>query len=239
MKNLIKKNQLMISALAVMLAIAGYLQFSGKNDAKEEMKENATVSEVGSGDILVQEYVLDDVLSDTLSQEGLAQVDLLDAGDVTEVLPENVLEATTGLDEVSMVEAIPEAGEIPGNSIFTAENGVTVLAQAKLLKEQVRAKNKDMLMEIVNNNDLSAEEKQVAVNSIVAMTDYAEKEAAAQILLEAKGFEGAVVSLNGEGADVVVNALELTDAQLVQIEDILIRKTGLSAEKIVISTLVP
>lgn len=239
MKNLIRKNQLMISALAVMLAIAGYLQFSGKNAAKEEMGETASVSEVGSDGVIVEEYVLDDVITDPLSQEGLAQVDLLDAGDMTEILPESALVEAPFISETNTLEAIPEEGEIPGNSIFAEENGVTVLAQAKLLKEQVRAKNKDMLMEIVNNNDLSAEEKQIAVNSIVAMTDYAEKEAAAQILLEAKGFEGAVVSLNGEGADVVVNALELSDAQLVQIEDIIIRKTGLDAEKIVISTLVP
>ena len=36
MKNLIKKNQLMITALAIMLAIAGYLQFAGNNLEGEE-----------------------------------------------------------------------------------------------------------------------------------------------------------------------------------------------------------
>ena len=35
-KNLIKKNQLMITALAIMLAIAGYLQFAGNNLEDEE-----------------------------------------------------------------------------------------------------------------------------------------------------------------------------------------------------------
>ena len=34
-KNLIKKNQLMITALAIMIAIAGYLQFAGTNLEKE------------------------------------------------------------------------------------------------------------------------------------------------------------------------------------------------------------
>ena len=30
-KNILKKNQLMITALAIMIAVAGYLQFTGKN----------------------------------------------------------------------------------------------------------------------------------------------------------------------------------------------------------------
>ena len=40
MKNLIKKNQLMITALAIMLAIAGYLQFAGTNLDEEYLADN-------------------------------------------------------------------------------------------------------------------------------------------------------------------------------------------------------
>ena len=38
MKSLIKKNQLMITALAIMIAIAGYLQFAGENLEDEYYK---------------------------------------------------------------------------------------------------------------------------------------------------------------------------------------------------------
>ena len=68
------------------------------------------------------------------------------------------------------------------------------------------------------------------------MTEIAEKEAAAEILLEAKGFADVVVSINADAVDVVVNATELTDAQRAQIEDIVKRKTEIAAENIVIST---
>ena len=71
---------------------------------------------------------------------------------------------------------------------------------------------------------------------MVQMTEYAEQEAAAEILLEAKGFSDVVVSISSEGVDVVVNAAELTDAQRAQIEDIVTRKTEVAAEDIVIST---
>ena len=105
------------------------------------------------------------------------------------------------------------------------------------MKEQVRAKNKETLMEIINNVNISEEQKQEAVDGMIALTDIAEKETAAEILLEAKGFEDVVVSITDGMVDVVVNTVDLTEAQRAQIEDIVIRKTGIEAENIVISTI--
>ena len=45
-----------------------------------------------------------------------------------------------------------------------------------------------------------------------------------------------MVSITDEDVDVVVNASELSEAQRAQIEDIVIRKTGVAPEAIVIST---
>ena len=70
---------------------------------------------------------------------------------------------------------------------------------------------------------------------MVNMTDIAEKEEAAELLLQAKGFEHAVVNLTGDTADVVVSAVELDDAKRAQIEDIVKRKTGVEGENIVIT----
>ena len=82
---------------------------------------------------------------------------------------------------------------------------------------------------------ISEEQKQDAINGMIALTDMAEKETAAEILLEAKGFNDVVVSISGSGVDVVVNAPSLTDAQRAQIEDIVTRKTGITPENIIIS----
>ena len=73
---------------------------------------------------------------------------------------------------------------------------------------------------------------------MVSMTAIAEKETAAEILLEAKGFQDVVVSLHSDSVDVVVNALELNDVQRAQIEDIVSRKTDVPVENIIISTVV-
>ena len=101
--------------------------------------------------------------------------------------------------------------------------------------EQIRAQNKESLLEIINNENLSDDQKQEAVSQMVAMTEIAEKEAAAETLLASKGFSEAVVSLTDDSADVVVNAAELSDANRAQIEDIVTRKTGVAAQNIVIT----
>lgn len=123
----------------------------------------------------------------------------------------------------------------PGEAVLTSGEASAVVAEAKVTREQVRAKNKESLMEIIDNENLSDEQKQDAVNQMVAMTDIAEKEAAAETLLASKGFSEAVVSLTQDAADVVVNAAELSDANRAQIEDIITRKTGVAAQNIVIT----
>lgn len=102
------------------------------------------------------------------------------------------------------------------------------------MKEQTRAKNKETLLDIINSTSVSEEQKQSAIEGMIQLTDIAEKETAAEILLEAKGFTDVVVSISDSGVDVVVNAETLTDAQCAQIEDIVTRKTGTAPENIII-----
>uniref|UniRef100_UPI0040559EDC SpoIIIAH-like family protein n=1 Tax=Acetatifactor sp. TaxID=1872090 RepID=UPI0040559EDC len=290
MKNLIKKNQLMITALAIMIAIAGYLQFAGENLEEEYLgvDEDAIAEVADNGEIISENYTAEgiseaasldgllDLSEEDLLSAGLTEIESLDsevdvimedyldedmqvvdAGVVDQGLEVADVQTDTGSLEVAdaqttadslevaaageaadglVAEVTPEEGEIPGEAVFTSNAGVAVLSEAKLLKEQTRAKNKETLMEIINSAGLTDEQKQEAVDSMVEMTEYAEQESAAEILLEAKGFSDVVVSINGDAVDVVVNAAELTDVQRAQIEDIVTRKTDISAENIVIST---
>ncbi len=216
MKELFKKNQLMITALAIMLAIAGYLQFAGDNLEEEE-------------------YLAAGNMADEITYSQIN--DLTELKDLESLDSEVEIIADDYLDQdMTIAEVQPDENEIPGEAVFTSANGVAVLSEAKLLKEQVRAKNKETLMEIINSEGLTDTQKQDAVNTMVEMTDVAEKETAAEILLQAKGFEDVVVSINEDAVDVVVNMAELSDAQRAQIEDIVKRKTAIGAENIIIST---
>lgn len=238
MKNLIKKNQLMITALAIMIAIAGYLQFAGTN-LEEEYLTVEDASAVDSGGVITENLTSEqlsesydgmlDLSEQDLQSASLTEMESLDSE--VDVIMEDYLG-----EDMQVAEVQPEEGEIPGEAVFTSVSGVTVLSEAKLSKEQTRAKNKETLLEVINSAGLTDTQKQDAVNSMVRMTEVAEKETAAEILLEAKGFQDVVVSMNGDAVDVVVNMAELSDAQRAQIEDIVKRKTEVAAENIIIST---
>ncbi len=244
MKSILKKNQIMITALAIMIAVAGYLNFAGTNLEKEEylstsgdtIKDNKETT----GSLDGVEVVSDDDLSSLLdlSEEDLQTAELSDIESLdadADVIMDDYL--NVGM-QTALNEETPKDGEVPGEAVFTNTNSIATLSEAKLLKEQTRAKNKEALLDIINSSTLSDEQKQTAVDSMIQMTGIAEKETAAEILLEAKGFEDVVVSISDSGVDVVVNAVELTDAQRAQIEEIVKRKTEISAENIIISTVV-
>lgn len=146
------------------------------------------------------------------------------------------------MEEQILMENRMEQGEdyemvtdTPGEAVLTSAAGTAFSAEAKLTREQLRAQNKETLLEVINNSEIAQEQKQDAIDSITALTDRAEREAAAELLLDAKGFEDSVVSITDGSADVVINMSEITDAQRAQIEDIVKRKTDIPGENIVIT----
>lgn len=201
MKKIMKKNQVIITSLAILIAVAGYLNFADVNLGFRD-KEASTDSS----------SILDDV-----------------DYDITE---ETALFDENGGDSSGM-EA--QDTSTPGEAVLTGASNFA--AQAKLSREQIRSQNKADLQEIISCQDIGDEQKQEAVNTMVAMTELTEKEAAAELLLEAKGFADVIVNLTGETADVVVPDGILEEAKLAQIEDIVKRKTGVAAENIVITPL--
>ncbi len=189
MKRVFKKNQIMITALAVMIAVAGYLNYSGRLFG-EEARE---------------------------ADNELASQELLDIS----------------LEDTEEIDAPTEIDGTPGEAVLT--NGSGIVAEAKVAREQVRAQNKETLLEIIENDNLSEAQKADAVAQMIAMTKLAEQETAVETMLLSKGFSEAVVTLTEKGADIVVNSKELTDANRAQIEDIVTRKTGIAPENIVIA----
>lgn len=241
MKNMLKKNQIMITALAIMIAVAGYLNFAGTKVTEEEIMTVDSDTVVNdNGEIVLSDDVtsgedlsalLDISDEDVVQSSAYGDIESLDT-DINDLTADYLDE---GMAE-NVGESAPSDSEVPGEAVFTSTSGMNSLSSAKLLKEQTRAKNKETLMEIINNANITETQKQEAIDNMISITDIAEKETAAEILLESKGFSDVVVSINDTGVDVVVNATELSEAQRAQIEDIITRKTGVSPDTIIIST---
>ena len=117
------------------------------------------------------------------------------------------------------------------------ESHSAYFAEAKLNREQSRAKEKDILTEMLNNENITEEQKAKCTESMLLLQERMEKESAAEAMIQSKGFKQAYVRMDNETVDVVVDAVKLTDKDVAQIEDIVQRKTGMSADKIRINTL--
>lgn len=124
-----------------------------------------------------------------------------------------------------------------GDNVLTSSNvsNADFALEAKINREQVRQQNKEDLMDVINSTALSDKEKQAAVDKMVTLTDIAQRESDAEMLLEAKGFTDVVVSITEDAADVILNMGDVTDAKRAQIEDIVKRKTKISSENITIT----
>lgn len=227
MKGIFKKNQVIITSLALMLAVAGFLQMSGdmtKNNGEEAAQTGATTGnyyDITAGDF--SDYAAD-ISDEDMAGETLAANE-----------NEAVQTAASGTNIDGEVSDGSEVMEDPGEAVLvsTTIRG-DYAVNAKLNREQTRAKNKEILMDLLGDANISEEQKQETIDVLLEMTEISEKEQAAELLLEAKGFADAVVNIVGEEVDVVINATSVTDSQIAQIEDIVMRKTGAEASDIVI-----
>ncbi len=225
-----------------MLAVAGYLNFSKEDvvNTLNETKDSATYSENSS-----EEFGLLDLSEEDLAKDGLTQ-DELAVSDTGEVLEAQDLasEETASKDVVNesaqtaqATENVADANDANVGEAVMVSNNISAdfFASARLTREQTRAKSNELFLEIVNNENLSNEQKADAVDGIEKLASAAEKEAATELLLKAKGFPDVVVTIEGESVDVIVSANDLSEQQMAQIEDIVKRKTEISAENIVIN----
>ena len=211
MKGIFKRNQLIITALAALIAVAGYLNYTEKNDKARKARQEASAEVEDATNVNASE----DVTGEVAVNEGIEQVD--------------------GEDIKSNDEDVQST---PGEAIFVNATGtIDFIVEAKLSKEYVRATNSDSLNAIIANKDLSSEEKKAAVEKVAEIADISEKEIAAENLIMAKGYENVVVTYTDGYVDVIIVAEEMDDTTRAKIEDIVKRKMEVSADKITINVI--
>lgn len=228
MKKMFRRNQIIITTLAIMIAAAGYLNYSTKQEIAGVEVYEAGMMEISDEDILAENQALHGVDDGNL-------VEIASLDDETE-LPVDMITSADRVDVPVGNETAAAGLENPGEAVLTG--GTTVseyIAGVQLDREQIRAKNKETMMELINSDNIPDVEKQAVIQNMIRMTEISEKENAAETLLKAKGFVDPVVSITENQVDVVVNAVSLTDPERAQIEDIVKRKTEIGAGGIVIT----
>lgn len=205
LKKNVKKNQMVIGALAVLLAVAGYINFGGnKLDLGGRGADKyATGSEAAFAendfDVASGEVAIDDVESEEHIQ--------------------------LNSDEESIGEAV----------LTSADTTSASMVNIKLSREQTRSKSKEYYLEIMNSDGMDEAAVQSATDAYIKMTEDMELETEAETMLLAKGFSDVMVTINDSSVDVVVGKESLTEEEKAQIEDVVVRKTGCTIDMVTIS----
>lgn len=209
----IKRNHVIIVALVIMVGVAGYLNYMDNNLKNDEIILN-------------------------------------DNGEISALVPDENLPVNANLDsqiEMDFDKKNNKKNKFGSSNDFKESDNDAIVVnksmensyfvQAKLDREQARAKQKEILDEMINNKNLSESKKTECVDNKIEIQKRIEKESAAESLLESKGFDETYVRIDDETVDVVIDKEMLSDAEVAQIEDIVKRKTGFKASQIRISTL--
>ena len=268
MKNIFKKNHVIITALAIMIIIAGYLSFTNDDLADKDDAIETEATNTGDYEEFTDSEGMDLVTTDTTNDTTTGDQTNGDVNNNEDANVTNDNTETTAddqnngnvddtkvdeLGDISDENMLADGNEVTDNGELDLEEGVpgeAVLANAastidasyfvtnKIEREQVRAKNRAAFMDIINSETVSKEQRQTAVDSMLELTDIISKENKTEMLLEAKGFEGSIVFMDDGMVDVVVNAEALTDQQLAIIEKVVKDKTGVEVKNININPVV-
>lgn len=248
MKKNRRKNQMVITALALMIAVAGYLNFSGKEmtlldhsqkvesaDASDTLETSGKVDSKQTADAgqSTDTKEMSDAKKKSDGKESVSVKDTAD-GEVSDAVDADEDMLTQNGDDSTISAKVDDS--IDDTVTASSSKVANSVIKAQLAKEQSRSQNKEMLMEIINSENVTKAQKNEASSQLMQISDFMEKEASAEQVLAAKGYKDSMVSMSKDSVDVMVNLDNISDVDRAKIEDVVQRKTGMKMNNIVISS---
>lgn len=231
MKNLnLKKNQVVIFVIALMLVTAGYLNFSNEQNLlpTSSLADSEQMAAIGDATLVsanqtTKNSVVDSVINNTTSntvQNSNAQTNsnVETSGDIQA----NMNEQTNNQVAASQTNNIPQTD----NSYYT---------QSKLDREKMYSQMLENYQKILEADNLSTEEKTTAQEEIKKINNEKNAIMIAENLIKTKGFEEVLLFVNNGNVSVVVRAEKLDESQIAQIQNIVTRELNVKVTKINVS----
>ena len=233
-KKIMKKNQVVILALALMLITAGYLNYTNNH-------ENENLLLAGLGDAqLVSANVIDGSVNENNVSSNIVDTNNVDQSETTEnnSNEQNVLNEDIGTNENNID---PNAPIVNSTNEQTQETSTSAsnddyFTRSKLERETMYSQMLETYTGILENEKISSEQKDIAENEIKNINDTKNAIMVVENLFETKGFENAIVFVNNPSVNVVIKAKELGTEQVAQIQNIVQRELKTEIENIHITT---
>lgn len=209
---ILKRNQLIVLVISLMLVTAGYLNFTSTNQS-----QNNSVPNLASlGDATL-------VSSNTVEIENKEQ----------NQVPESTDNKTD--ETVSEEPEISQETSAKTDTVKTVEED-TYFTTSKLERENMYSQMLETYQEIYNNTNSTPEQKNTAMQEIAKVNETKNAIMIAENLVKAKGFKDIVIFENSNSTSVIIKADKLEPEQIAQIQNIISRELEVGAEQISIST---
>lgn len=234
---ILKKNQVIISVLALMLITVGYMNYTSNITNTLEtgaLMNSETMAGIGDAK-LVNSNNIDD--NDGISTEEQNE-DGLNENESKEQLNSNgELQSEIGTG-VSTSENNSTTNELNRNSQQTSANtyvSAEYFASSKLEREKMYSQMLETYQKLLESQTVSAEQKTISTQEITSINNTKNSIMIAENLIKNLGFENVVIFVNDNSTSVIIKAEKLEEADVAQIQNIVCREIGVETEKIHIS----
>ena len=225
MKQILKKNQIIISVIAIMLIAAGYMNYtSNEKQALETAVLTDSEKYAGIGDAtLVSANVTDnnDVVNNNEGQN------IADDSVKKEEIKSNEQNTETTENAVQ--------NEINTSTNVTETSGDQYFAELRLERDKMYSQMLESYQKILSNSQISETQKEISENEIKKINDTRNAIMIAENLIKNKGFQDLIIFINGDSISIIVKAKELKEEQIAQIQNIISRELKGEIENIHIS----
>lgn len=231
---ILKRNQIIISVLALMLITVGYMSYtSNVQNAVETGKLMDAEKFAGIGDARL-------VSSNNTVESNVAENDKLpndeksnEIENASSISDDSANEITTSTTENSN-----EQGVVPNNSAQTTSaqtTGANYFAVSKLERDTMYSQMVESYQNIISNNAVSPDQKNISTQEISKINNKKNSIMIAENLIKNLGFQDVVIFVNDNSTSVIVKAEKLSEADVAQIQNIVCREIGVETENIHIS----
>ena len=218
MKQILKKNQIIISVIAIMLIAAGYMNYtSNEKQALETAVLTDSEKYAGIGDAtLVSANVAD---NNDLVNNNEAQ-NITDESTKNEDKKDKI-KSNEQNTEIKENDENVAKNEINTSTTVTENSGDQYFAELRLERDKMYSQMLESYQKILSNNQISETQKEISENEIKKINDTRNAIMIAENLIKNKGFQDLIIFINGDSISIIVKAKELKEEQIAQIQNII------------------
>ena len=223
---LLKKNQVIIYAIAIMFMAAGYLNYTTNQEGKSletstqtEENSNMAIANIGDARLVSSNDIVGNEINNTNNTN-----------------PNNTSTNNQASNQTSNTTENWASGENNTQETKAKVEDDDYFAKSKLERDTMYSQMLETYQNILNSSNASETQKQSATQEITKINETKNGIMICENLLQTKGFKNSVVFVNGESISVIIGAEEIKQEEVAQIQNIVSRELKANIENIHIST---